>query len=373
MTATANTTGIGSLPHHDVNAALDHSFRMGIPFLPQIPIRAPWECMVAQALESLPGLQANADGSVTLNTDTWLARAEPFSRRLEQALDRGADNDFEPTPSASSCWQPFVRKLGERGTKLAKIQIAGPMTAQGAIELKDSAGRGVDPAEFAERNPGLSNQVFRLILARALAMSRRIRAQGAQPLIFLDEPGLCGLKLASPKHALALQQLRLLMQALREEGAWIGAHCCGETDWGVVLDLPIHYLSIDASLSLPSLLSPKHEGALLRYLGEGGRLALGVIPTTGFPPTGDARDGEALKARIGAMSDELALTLSRALGKEPGLLRKALSEALYTPACGLAFQSAADTERTLASLRIFEARLTGFNARENTDEAITAH
>ena len=72
------TTGIGSLPHHNADAALEHSFRMGIPFLPQIPIRNPWEFMIAQTLEGLPGLQADADGSVTLNTDIWLSRASAF-------------------------------------------------------------------------------------------------------------------------------------------------------------------------------------------------------------------------------------------------------------------------------------------------------
>jgi hypothetical protein len=53
----ATTTGIGSLPHHNIDAALSFSFKTGIPFLPQIPIRNPWEYMIAQALENLPGLQ----------------------------------------------------------------------------------------------------------------------------------------------------------------------------------------------------------------------------------------------------------------------------------------------------------------------------
>lgn len=39
---TAQTTAIGSLPHHNVDAALAFSFQLGIPFLPQIPIRNSW-------------------------------------------------------------------------------------------------------------------------------------------------------------------------------------------------------------------------------------------------------------------------------------------------------------------------------------------
>ncbi len=56
-TARFPTTGIGSLPHHNIDAALAFSFQATIPFLPQIPIRNPWEYMIAQALEGVPGLE----------------------------------------------------------------------------------------------------------------------------------------------------------------------------------------------------------------------------------------------------------------------------------------------------------------------------
>src|SRR4051794_21067651 len=61
------TTGIGSLPHHNVDAALAYSLRFGIPFLPQIPMRNAWEFMIAQALEDLPGLRVDDDGTATLD------------------------------------------------------------------------------------------------------------------------------------------------------------------------------------------------------------------------------------------------------------------------------------------------------------------
>ena len=49
------------------------------------------------------------------------------------------------------------------------------------------------------------------------------------------------------------------------------------TDWSAVLNLPIHYLSLDASLSLQSLLQRGDE--LRGFIERGGRLALGVVPT----------------------------------------------------------------------------------------------
>jgi hypothetical protein len=345
---TARTTGIGSLPHHNIDAALAYSFQMGIPFLPQIPIRNPWEYMIAQVLEGLPGLQADADGSVTLNTDIWLSRASAFSDKLKTAFAAGGSFEaFEPSAAISSSWQPFVWELKERDVKLAKIQIAGPMTAQWALKLKDGAGHDVPSQSFNEKNPELATQIFRLVLARALAMSRRLQSAGIQPLLYLDEPGLYGLTLTNPRHVMALQELKLSMQALRKEGVLIGLHCCSNTDWSTVLQLPIHYLSLDVSLSLESLLS--REAELKRFLQEGGKLSLGVIPT--------GRSPVLHSIQVEELYDEMLEEFAKVWIQEPDLIRKTLSEALYTPACGLALQSVTDAELILASLVKFESRI----------------
>jgi hypothetical protein len=332
------TTGSGSLPHHNADAALAYSLRMDIPFLPQIPIRNPWEFMIAQALEGLPGLQADADGSVTLNTDVWMARASGFSKHLDEAFRSDERlEDFEPAPSISSCWQPFVWELEERQARLAKIQIAGPMTAQWALGLRDGSGREVAPQTFREKNPELSTQIFRLVLARALAMCKRLKRVGIQPLLYLDEPGLYGFSVGNPRQVLALQELKLLVQALGKEGVQVGIHCCSNTDWDAVLGLPIHYLSLDAALSLGSLLA--RGPALERFIGNGGRLSLGVIPT-GRSPVLHSLDPHALY-------EQLVSQLRSRWPGSPELVDQVLEQALYTPACGLALQSVADAELVL--------------------------
>src|SRR4030042_2603177 len=57
-------TGIGSLPHQDVDAALDLIFKYvpQIPFWPQLPKRDIREGMIAQFSENLPFLKVNKDG-----------------------------------------------------------------------------------------------------------------------------------------------------------------------------------------------------------------------------------------------------------------------------------------------------------------------
>src|SRR5438046_1915242 len=93
------TTGIGSLPHHNVDAALAFSFRAGIPFLPQIPVRNPWEYMLPQALEGLPGLMTEKDGTIRLNLEVWKSRREEFDRQMRVAFqdERSGLEPFEPS------------------------------------------------------------------------------------------------------------------------------------------------------------------------------------------------------------------------------------------------------------------------------------
>ncbi len=338
-TGNERTTGIGSLPHHNVDSAIEFAFRFGIPYLPQIPIRNPWEFMIAQALESLPGLQVEKDGQTRLDPDVWASRAHALDLKLERAFAESTDprafEEFEPSSGSSSCWQPFLFELAERGLTRAKVQIAGPMTVQWALTLRDGSP--------AERLPGLSAQLYRMVLARALAMARKLKAQGVKPLLFIDEPGLYGLTLASPKQLLGLQELRLMIEALRKEAVEVGLHCCSNTEWDAILELNLNYLSIDSSLSLGTLLSPRHVAKLDAFLASGGKLSLGVINTR----------ESAARAEPAELFFNLLRTFETEGALEPGRVQKCLSEALYTPACGLAFHPAAQAESILARLNEF--------------------
>ena len=333
------TTGIGSLPHHNADSALEFSLKMGIPFLPQIPIRNPWEFMIAQALEGLPGLQAERDGSCEIDQDLWDARAHEYRKKLESAFKRSEEDltafeAFEPSSATSSCWQPFLWELEERGHKLAKLQIAGPLTAQWALKTitRDAL------------SPDLAAQIFRLVTARALAMCRRLKGVGIQPILYLDEPGLYALDLTKVTHTLALKELGLTIQALRKEDVWVGIHCCSNTHWGAVLALGIDFLSIDTELSLESLLegatTPTHP--IHAFVRGGGRLSLGVIPTGRGPQLHSINTKQLLA--------ELLDTFGRTCGDQPKLIEQILTQALFTPACGLALHTVSDAELALEAL-----------------------
>lgn len=344
MTTTAReasllTTQIGSLPHHNVDAALEYAFKVTLPFLPQIPIRNRWEYMIAQALEGLPGLQVDENGTPLLNLEIWNSRAHEFNHRLADAFAR-ADREptalsvFEPSAATSSGWQAFVWELTERGAKRAKIQIAGPMTSQWALRLLHGQKLGDGYAE-------VSTQIMRLVLARALAMVRKLREGGIEPWIYVDEPGLYGFNPALPKHAMGLQELRVLIQTLRKDGARVGLHCCSNTHWPSILTLPIHLLSIDCALSLESVLSCEGGRPFESFIDRGGRLSLGVIPTGA---------GQLQGSDASVIFSDLLAQFTRWIPESPERIRKILGEAVLTPACGLALHTIPEAEDVLGAL-----------------------
>jgi hypothetical protein len=331
------TTGIGSLPHASMDAALEYAFRSSLPFLPQMPVRNAREYMIVQALEGMPGLQVREKGESSLDRREWAEGQAELADALDKAFRAAktlanAFESFEPG-DAWSCWQPFLWEVGERKIKLAKIQISGPMTCQWALRLSDGS-----PADSDQQ---VSTQIFRLVLARALAMVRKLRAQGVMPLLFLDEPGFYCFSKTSPRHLLGLQELKIVIQTLKKEEALVGLHCCSNTDWSVILGLDLDVLSIDGRLSLGALLTQKE--AIQRFVREGGRLSLGVIPT-GLDP--EAIEGFSASETIAYLTS----TLRTAGFAEAEQIRNILSRSLYTPACGLALHRVEDAEKIQSDL-----------------------
>ncbi|MFZ9595679.1 MAG: hypothetical protein ACO3A2_06325 [Bdellovibrionia bacterium] len=340
-------TGIGSLPHPHYPTALEWSFQLSLPFLPQIPRRSPWEGMIPQALEGFPGLMLTGTKKVTLNWTHWQQQAETLSEQLKIAFDSCGTSAgdfglkthpeslqaFEPTPQSMSCWHPFLWELGERGHALAKIQILGPLTAPWALSLENAPRQ----APLVE----LHTQVHQFLLARALAMTHAFLRRGITPLIFLDEPGLLVVNFKDSKGALALSELKLFIQTLQAHGAIVGLHCCGQADWDSILKLPLDVLSLDTSQCLPQALQCSGAQAFSHFLKNGGRLALGIIPTT-------AEAGlEVIRGK------KLASSLLHLLEAsfDASVLAQIRTQSLLTPACGLATRSLAEADWVFRQLK----------------------
>jgi hypothetical protein len=330
------TTAIGSLPHTQSELGLQFALQLDVPFLPELPASNPGELMIASALEGLPGLSYDAEGMCRVEPHAWEAEAGAFGARLDSALASGELSFFEPSAAARRAWLPFLWEVRQRRLSLAKAQLAGPATVRWGTTL-ESGGAVSD-------HPALDRQVFRLLLARSLAMVKALRAAGATPLFYLDEPGLYALDTRNGRHLLMLQEVRLLVVALQREGALVGLHCCGNTRWEALLELGLDLLSFDVRLSLDALLDV--PGPLLAFLRGGGVLSLGLVPTDLGE---DSREVDWASAAGASLESVLGAALGQA----------ALERSVLTPACGLALRTVGDAERIVEQLRAAQVALRG--------------
>ncbi len=323
------TTGIGSLPHTQQELALQMALQVDVPYLPQLPSGNPSELMIPSALDSLPGLSFDAEGLCTVDLGAWQAHRDAFGLSIEAALQSGDLAAFEPSPQACRSWKPFLWEVENRKLPFAKVQLAGPGTVRWVVRTEDGAP--------ASEHPALDQQIFRLLLAKALAMVRAVRKAGSTPILFLDEPGLYAFERSNPRHLMLLQELRLLAVAAEREGALVGVHCCSNTEWGLLLDLGLDLISLDVRLSLDAVLDER--AAFARFLASGATLSLGIVPT-------DMKSSFEVRELVESVEASLRATLPRG-----SPLGEVVARMPLTPACGLALRSVPDAERTFEQLR----------------------
>ena len=328
------TTGIGSLPHTQLEMALQMALQVDVPYLPQLPAANPGEFMIPAALERLPGLKVDAEGGMVIDAEEWASARAAFRAQVEGALASGDLRAFEPSPSSCRAWHPFLFEIENRRLMLAKVQLAGPAT----VRWYARTSRGQVASEVLE----LDQQIYRLLLARCLSMVKALRRAGATPLIYLDEPGMYALERRDPRHLLVLQELRLMIVALQNEGALVGIHCCSNTDWAALLGLGINIISADARLSLDALLESGEP--LQRFVDAGGVLSLGIVPTD-----------LSASYRVDELVDAVDTSL-RATFEDETVYREVASRSMLTPACGLALRQVTDAERIFEELRMAQRR-----------------
>ena len=274
----------------------------GLPAIPSLPMRSPWETMLGQAIAGLDG--------VTI-TDRGIALVGSGPRSM---LRPETDLDHE----AFGGMRAFIEVAGRR-TEPVKWQVTGPVTlGLGLLHaglpatrgIRDHRGRGVGAGQGARR-----------ALAEALPRARQ--------LVVIDEPGLTGL--AHPGFPLEPRQVVDLLGTcarrdhrdrrrplLRLDG--LGRRRSGRAR-GVV----------DARRSRRDPLRRRARGLPL----AGGRIAWGAIPTDG--PRADSVDR--YWRALAAVWCELVRG-----GCDPVRLR---TQAIVTPECGLAPHTVEQAEQLL--------------------------
>ncbi len=328
-----SATAIGSLPHSQADKALQALARAlpEVPSWPQLANVSPREDMLLMYARMLyPLLSPN------LNTRSLTPLVEGVGR--EEALALFYQNLWEAEQSRflmnaeeACAFALFCQNLPASG--LVKGQVTGPITMASAV-----IGENGKALVFDE---DISEAIARGLGACAGQQALALSTNGASPIIFFDEPSLTGFGSAfSPltrEHALHL--LRVAMEEARSRcpEVALGVHCCGNSDWGLIMEAGPQIISLDA-VGFGSYLLLYIE-QLENFLENGGAIAWGAVPT----------NPELAQSSLN-LWQELHKLLLQVL--KSGIKQESLCRAsLITPACGLGSLSATDAEGILSLLQ----------------------
>ncbi|MFQ5825714.1 MAG: methionine synthase [Dehalococcoidia bacterium] len=316
-------TAIGTMPHTDPQQACSLVIsRLGdIPAWPQLPKLSSLESMQAQFTLKLPGAVMEGDRIyIDLNQDI----DEPLRKLLSDYEEKAIDS-YAPGPNSAAGLHAFL--AADVGTPRAvKGQITGPISC--GLSITDQ-----------ERRPIIYHDIIADALAKHLRLQAawqeaKLKALCPRTIIFVDEPYLS--TLGSPFVSLSREQVTgFIEEVLGGIEGIKGIHCCGNTDWSLLLETSIDVLSFDAyEYAQPLSLYPQEIKA---FLDRGGIIAWGIVPNN---------EQNLARETPASLKDRLEETM--ALPSRKGIpFPQLVSQGMVTPSCGLASLSPEAAVRAL--------------------------
>lgn len=313
-------TGVGSVPFTDVDSTcrfiLKHFIDM--PFWPQFVIRSPLEDMSIQASQGLPFLALDHEKKV-LHIYSSDDQENELIAFYEHVIAENIDYFAIDHNHAAGLYKllELIEKNPQNNGPFIKGQIVGPITFAGG--LTDIKGKAV------LHNSEMMEALVKGLAMKALWLVKKMSVFDKIPILFLDEPYLSGFGSAfTPiQREAVLSFIREVIDYIRSRSdALIGIHCCGNTDWSMIIDTGVDIINFDAFDYMDYFLLYRCE--IITFIDNGGTIAWGAVPTTSFTGDEDVRD---LKVRL----DKGLTTLC-----EWGIDRKTVAErSIITPACGV--------------------------------------
>jgi hypothetical protein len=331
-------TAVGSMPHKDAAEAVDAVLRAfpDIPAWPQLPNRSFLENMYVQYSEGLPCLVVDHERK-KIHFDTGRdvsAEVEAFyAKVIEGNLD-----DFAVSGDYAPGFHRLIEALAAREGGIVtcvKGQIVGPISM--GLTVTDQNKRAI------LYHDELMDAVVKSISLKAAWQVRELRKVSPSVMLWLDEPYLAsfGSGYVSLSEEQVLSFIGEAVQSIHGAGALAGIHCCGNTDWSLLMKTELDIINFDAYDYFTGMtLYPEPLKSFL----EGGRtIALGMVPTS-------PKIANESPERLAATFNERLRALSEKTGLDAARIRK---QCLLTPSCGtgsLPLETAARVLDTISRL-----------------------
>jgi methionine synthase II (cobalamin-independent) len=326
-------TAVGSMPHKSPEEAcslvLEHLPQ--IPAWPQLSQRSFLENMYVQFSEGFPGVIVQDDR-------IYVDRSQDLDPALERLYSAYLKNNVEHygiSPDHAAGLYSFLSS--ELGSAMAvKGQVTGPVSF--GLVVADQEQR---PIIY---DPVLADALAKHLRLKAAWQEKLLRTICPNTIVFVDEPYLASLGSAfislNPEHVVAL--LEEVFQGI--EGLK-GIHCCGNTDWSVLLSTSLDILNFDAYNYGESITLYPAEAK--RFLERGGIIAWGIVPNNE-----QALAEETVNSLLHRLEEMMESLCHK--GIDYGMLWE---QCLVTPSCGLDSLSPEGATKALQLLAALSQKL----------------
>ncbi len=323
------TTIIGSVPHTDPKKACELVTRYlkDIPTWPQLPKKSFLENMYVQYAEGFPGVVVEGDR-------IYIDTASDYTKSLETLYQAYLENDASKYPMGRDRVAGLYAFLEQGGLspKAVKGCITGPLSW--GITITDENRKSILYHET------LGDAVPKFLKLKAAWEENQLKKISKNTIIFVDEPIMAsyGSIVASGPFSKPEKIIEMINEVFDGISGLKGVHCCGNTDWSILLKTKMDILNLDAYEYAPSLsLYPEEVKAFIK---RGGCVGWGIVPNRTEP---------LYKETLASLKDRLEEAM--APFTRNGLSMKDIAkQSLLLPACGLNGLTEEGVEQTLKLL-----------------------
>ncbi len=327
-------TAVGSLPHADPDMAVDLILNAlkRAPHTPQLSQAYTQEQMWIQVTEGLPRFQVDLE-SQNYHFDTSgdpASEIEQFYVHYLAVTEGSSAEAFAIGRESGRGIHRFLARLRSQNEKFPfiKVQVTGPLSF--ALTVTDEG-----------RKPIFYHPTFRDVAVKGMGLKavwllEQVKPFAENVIVFFDEPSLSAYGSSAflgVSKIDVIESLNDVIGMVLDRGGIPGIHCCGNTDWGMIMETSARIINFDSIDYLESLSIYSRE--LNLFLGRGGVLAWGAVPNT-----------ERIEQET---SSDVVRRIRSGLGvlEKTGIDRALLnSHIIITPACGCAGMTVEQAEKT---------------------------
>jgi len=337
-------TAVGSMPHTNPDEAVDLivSTLNKAVHAPQLSQADPREQMWIQFTEGLPRFRVDLE-RLSYYFDTSgdpISDVEEFYTHYFDVVAGGPADHFAVGPEYGRGIHCLLALLRKEGVKrpFIKVQVTGPLSF--GMTVTDESKR-----------PIFYHPLFRDVAVKGMGLKAawlldQFKPFAEQVIVFFDEPSLSAYGSSAflgVSREDVTDSLDDVIGMVTQRGGIAGIHCCGNTDWGILMSTSAQIVNFDAVDYMETIAIYSRE--LPVFLARGGVLAWGAVRNTEVV-LGETVDDVIRRVRNG-------LRLLENNGVDTAALKNKM---ILTPACGCAGLSLEATKKVYAILSQLDSK-----------------